>query len=111
MPEEFFGHVVAGIRFGNTSQQFLETTKIAFEIAGTRQQKEVLHPTLHPHPFAAVLTYLAWSTQAVSNWSVSSSANKPFLSLEPQCNDGDRRSPFTVVPDCGLSNCVAVGDL
>ena len=41
MHDEFFGHVLAGIRFGGSFQNFLEVTHLAFEVAGTRQQKEV----------------------------------------------------------------------
>ena len=42
MHDEYFGHVIAGIRFGSSLQQFLDTVDIAFEIAGTRQNKQVL---------------------------------------------------------------------
>ena len=42
MHDEYFGHVIAGIRFGNSLQQFLDTVAIAFEVAGTRQHKQVL---------------------------------------------------------------------
>ena len=41
MHEEYFGHVIAGLRFGNSLQQFLDTAAIAFEIAGSRHNKQV----------------------------------------------------------------------
>ena len=41
MHDEFFGHVIAGLRFGGTLQQFLETVSIAFDVAGSKHVKEV----------------------------------------------------------------------
>ena len=41
MHDEFFGHVIAGIRFGGTLQQFLQAIDIGFQVAGSRHSKEV----------------------------------------------------------------------
>ena len=41
MHEEYFGHVLAGLRFGASLSQFLQTVTMAFDIAGTQKQKEV----------------------------------------------------------------------
>ena len=57
MHDEFFGHCIAGLRFGGTLSQFLKAVEIAFEIMGSRHSKEVSHtpahnlsllPSLHP---------------------------------------------------------------
>lgn len=41
MHDEFFGHVIAGLRFGGTLQQFLQAVDIAFEVAGSKEAKQV----------------------------------------------------------------------
>lgn len=41
MMDEFFGHVLAAVRFGATLQQVLRAVDIAFEVAGSGSSKEV----------------------------------------------------------------------
>ena len=48
MHDEFFGHCIAGLRFGGTLPQILKAVEIGFEIAGRRHSKEVSHtPSYH----------------------------------------------------------------
>ena len=41
MHDEFFGHVLAGLRFGSTSEEIIEAVGLAFETAGSQATKQV----------------------------------------------------------------------
>lgn len=41
MHDEFFGHCIAGFRFGGTLPQIVGAVDIAFEVAGSREAKQV----------------------------------------------------------------------
>lgn len=43
MHDEFFGHVLAGLRFGLRPETLLQAVDVAFEVAGTAATKKASH--------------------------------------------------------------------
>lgn len=51
MHDEFFGHVLAGLRFGSSSAEFAEAVDLAFKVADSLGEKQV------PESFLPIMAF------------------------------------------------------